>query len=95
MNVEKFFNFEITYTKVSDSIGLFYANFTLPDSVRTFQVGAASLTLPSIGVSVYTSGHRKLMPAFPTARLESLFRVQAHAGPVPVTRLGRLSTLPA
>lgn len=89
LNVEKLFNFEITYTKISDSIGLFYANFSLPDSLRTFQVGAASLTLPSIGVSVYTNGDWKLDVGFPNGDDWSrCFRVQAQAGPVPVTGSG-------
>ncbi|HYW09012.1 MAG TPA: hypothetical protein VE913_18780, partial [Longimicrobium sp.] len=89
LNVEKLFNFEITYTKVSDTIGLFYANFSLPDSLRTFQVGAASLTLPSIGVSVYTNGNWKLDVGFPAGDDWSRsFAVQAQAGPVPVTGAG-------
>src|SRR6185437_515651 len=39
----KGFSFEITYTKISDTIGLFAATFSLPDQLRTFQVGVASL----------------------------------------------------
>jgi hypothetical protein len=89
LNVEKLFNFEITYTKVSDSIGLFYAEFSLPDSLRTYQVGAASLTLPSIGVSVYTNGNWKLDVGFPDDDdWSKSFRVEAMAGPVPVTGSG-------
>ncbi|HMB93731.1 MAG TPA: hypothetical protein VKP65_22960, partial [Rhodothermales bacterium] len=89
LNVDKLFNFEITYTKISDSIGLFYANFSLPDSLRTFQVGAASLTLPAIGVSVYTNGNWKLDVGFPkNDDWSRSFRVQAQAGPVPVTGSG-------
>ncbi len=89
LNVEKLFNFEITYTKVSDSIGLFYAEFTLPDSLRTYQVGAASLTLPSLGVSVYTNGNWKVDLGFPdNDDWSKSFRVEAMAGPVPVTGSG-------
>jgi hypothetical protein len=89
LNVDKLFNFEITYTKVSDSIGLFYANFSLPDNLRTFQVGAASLTLPSIGVSVYTNGDFKIDLGFPNNDDWSRsFRVQAQAGPIPITGSG-------
>ena len=89
LNVENLFNFEITYTKISDTIGLFYANLTLPDAVRTFQVGAASLTLPGIGVSVYTNGNWKLDVGFPEGDDWSRsFQVQAMAGPVPVTGAG-------
>lgn len=89
LNVEKLFNFEITYTKISDSIGLFYAEFSLPDNLRTYQVGAASLTLPSIGVSVYTNGNWKLDVGFPNGDdWSKSFRVEAMAGPVPVTGSG-------
>lgn len=89
LNVTNYFNFEITYTKISDSIGLFYANFSLPDNLRTFQVGAASLTLPSIGVSVYTNGNWKLDVGFPNGDDWSRsFKVEAMAGPVPVTGSG-------
>jgi hypothetical protein len=89
LNVKDLFNFEITYTRISDSIGLFYADFSLPDSLRTFQVGAASLTLPSIGVSVYTNGNWKLDVGFPkNDDWTRSFRVEAMAGPVPVTGSG-------
>lgn len=89
LNVTGFFNFEITYTKVSDSIGMFYANLSLPESLRTFQVGAASLTLPSIGVTVYTNGNWKLDVGFPQGDDWSRsFQVQAMAGPVPLTGAG-------
>lgn len=89
LNVTGLFEFEITYTKISESIGLFYLNFTLPDSLRTFQVGAASLTLPSIGVSVYTNGNWKLDVGFPSGDDWSRsFQIQAQAGPVPVTGAG-------
>lgn len=89
LNVEKLFNFEITYTKISDTIGLFYANLTVPDNLRTFEVGAASLTLPAIGVSVYTNGNWKVDAGFPKGDDWSRsFRVEAMAGPIPVTGAG-------
>ncbi|HET7234001.1 MAG TPA: hypothetical protein VFJ16_28575 [Longimicrobium sp.] len=89
LTVEKLFSFEITYTKISDTIGLFYATLALPDTLRTFQVGAASLTLPSLAVSVYTNGDWKLDVGFPAGNDWSRsFRVQAQAGPVPVTGSG-------
>ncbi|CAM2069755.1 hypothetical protein SCOR_30550 [Sulfidibacter corallicola] len=89
LNVTKLFNFEITYTKISDSIGLFFAKLSLPDSLRTFQVGAASLTLPSLAVSVYTNGNWKVDVGFPEGDdWSNSFRVQAFAGPIPVTGSG-------
>jgi hypothetical protein len=86
LNVVGWFNFEITYTKISDTIGLFYASLALPDSLRTFQCGAASLTLPSLGVSVYTNGNWKLDVGFPKGDDWSRsFQIQCQAGPVPIT----------
>jgi hypothetical protein len=81
--------FEITYTKVSDTIGLFAAKFGLPDSLRTFQVGAASVTLPVLLVDVYTNGNWKVDLGFPDGDDWSVcFQVQAMAGPIPVTGAG-------
>jgi hypothetical protein len=90
LDVEKLFSFEITYTKVTDTIGLFHAVFTLPDSLRTYQIGAASLTLPSLVIDVYTNGNFKVDLGFPASSTDwsRCFQVQAQAGPVPVTGAG-------
>lgn len=81
--------FEITYTKISDTIGLFAATLSLPDSLRTFQVGAASVTLPTLSVDVYTNGDWKVDLGFPDGDNWSVcFQVQAQAGPIPVTGSG-------
>jgi hypothetical protein len=89
LNVVDLFDFEITYTKVSDSVGMFFANLALPDSLRTFQVGVASLTLPSLGITVYTNGNWKIDLGFPANDDWSrAFQVQAQAGPVPITGAG-------
>ncbi|WP_095197979.1 hypothetical protein [Mesorhizobium carmichaelinearum] len=81
--------FEIVYTKISDTIGKFAAVFGLPDSLRTFQVGAASLTLPTLSVDVYTNGDWKVDLGFPDGDNWSVcFQVQAQAGPIPVTGSG-------
>ncbi|WP_189407261.1 hypothetical protein, partial [Mesorhizobium sp. M1A.F.Ca.ET.072.01.1.1] len=81
--------FEIVYTKISDTIGKFAAVFSLPDSLRTFQIGAASLTLPTLSVDVYTNGDWKVDLGFPDGDNWSVcFQVQAQAGPIPVTGSG-------
>lgn len=81
--------FEIVYTKISDTIGKFAATFSLPDSLRTFQVGVASLTLPTLSVDVYTNGNWKVDLGFPEGDNWSVcFQVQAQAGPIPVTGSG-------
>ena len=52
-------------------------------------MGAASVTLPTIGVDVYTNGNWKLDLGFPDGDDWSVcFQVQAMAGPVPVTGSG-------
>lgn len=80
---------EITYTKVSDDVGLFFINFTLPDSLRTFEAGAASITLPSLKISIYTNGDFKIDLGFPANDdWSGSFRVEAQAGPIPVTGSG-------
>lgn len=85
----KGFSFEITYTKVTDTIGLYAIKIALPDSLRTFQVGVASLTLPTLSVSIYTNGNWKVDLGFPDGDdWSGSFRIQAQAGPVPVTGSG-------
>lgn len=82
-------SFEITYTKVNDNVGLFFINFSLPDYLRTFQIGAASLTLPALKVSIYTNSDFKIDLGFPANDDWTVcFRVEAFAGPVPVTGSG-------
>lgn len=82
-------SFEITYTKINDNVGLFFINFTLPDYLRTFQVGAASLTLPALKISIYTNSDFKIDLGFPANDDWTVcFRVEAFAGPVPVTGSG-------
>ncbi|RZM37379.1 MAG: hypothetical protein EOP67_01570 [Sphingomonas sp.] len=85
----KGFSFEITYTKVTDSIGLYAIALALPDSLRTFEVGVASMTLPTLKVAIYTNGDWKVDLGFPAADdWSGCFRIQAQAGPVPVTGAG-------
>ncbi len=87
----KGFSIEIIYTKVTDTIGRFATTIGLPDSLRTFQVGAASVTLPNISIDIYTNGDWKVDLGFPNGDDWSVcFRVEAQAGPVPVTGSGGL-----
>ena len=82
-------SFEITYTKVSDNVGLFFIDFSLPDQLRTFQAGAASITLPALKLSIYTNGDFKIDLGFPANNSwVGCFRVEAMAGPIPVTGSG-------
>lgn len=57
--------FEILYQKVTDTIGKYHVDLTLPDFVRHMTVGAVSITLPVIVVDIFTNGDFKLDLGFP------------------------------
>lgn len=57
--------FEILYQRISDTIGKYHVDLTLPDQFRYFQVGAVSVTLPLIVVDVFTNGDFKVDLGFP------------------------------
>jgi hypothetical protein len=89
IDVPQLFELEITYTKVSDDVGLFYIDLGLPDSLRQFNVGAVAVTIPKLAISIYTNGDFKLDVGFPQGDDWSRsFQLQAQAGPFPVTGSG-------
>lgn len=57
--------FEILYQKITDDIGKYHVDLTLPDFVRHFTVGAVSVTLPIIVIDIFTNGDFKLDFGFP------------------------------
>jgi hypothetical protein len=59
------FNFEILYKKITDTIGVYQIQLTLPDSLRQLQFGSVSITIPVIGVDIYTNGNFKIDVGFP------------------------------
>jgi hypothetical protein len=59
--------FEILYKKISDSIGLYQINLQLPDQFRHLEFGSVSITLPNIGISIYTNGDFLLDFGFPAS----------------------------
>jgi hypothetical protein len=58
-------DFQIMYRQISDSVGVYQAEITLPDVMRYLSVGAYSLTLPVFGISVYTNGDFQVDVGFP------------------------------
>jgi hypothetical protein len=50
------FTADALYRQLTDRLGVFSAEVTLPDYLRTYQVGAATIRLPVFGLSVYTDG---------------------------------------
>jgi LysM repeat protein len=59
------FEFEILYRRISDTIGVYRAELTLPSSMRQLQFGAVSITLPSVAVAIYTNGDFEIDVGFP------------------------------
>ena len=58
-------DFQIMYRQISESVGVYQTEITLPDVMRYLSVGAYSLTLPVFGISVYTNGDFQVDVGFP------------------------------
>lgn len=57
--------FEILYRKVTETIGVYHIELTLPTAMRTLQFGAVSLTLPVVVLDIYTNGNFRVDLGFP------------------------------
>lgn len=55
----------INYEKVNNTTGLYRGVLTLPDHFRRIDMGTCLLTLPIIGVDIYTNGDFKVDLGFP------------------------------
>ncbi|MEM9292183.1 MAG: hypothetical protein AAGD01_10920 [Acidobacteriota bacterium] len=80
--------FQILYSKVNDDIGMFYVDLTLPDAIRQFDVGALSVTLPSVDITIFTNGDFRVGIGWPLG--ERSMTVQALTLPVPLLGGGGL-----
>ncbi|HMF55201.1 MAG TPA: Ig-like domain-containing protein [Pyrinomonadaceae bacterium] len=58
-------DFQIMYRQISESVGVYQAEITLPDVMRNLSIGAYSLTLPVFGIAVYTNGDFQVDVGFP------------------------------
>ncbi|MGN6216917.1 MAG: LysM peptidoglycan-binding domain-containing protein, partial [Solirubrobacterales bacterium] len=56
---------DVSYRKVTDAVGVYQAELKLPSSVRQFDVGAFSFTLPLLALAVYTNGDFEVDIGFP------------------------------
>ncbi|MCP3140384.1 Ig-like domain-containing protein [Pyxidicoccus xibeiensis] len=63
--VFKGLDFQVMYRQVSDTVGVYQSEITLPDVMRHLSVGAYSLTLPVFGIAVYTNGDFLVDIGFP------------------------------
>jgi hypothetical protein len=59
--------FEILYKKINDTIGVYQIELQLPDVFRQLEFGAVSITLPNIGVKIYTNGNFYLDIGWPAS----------------------------
>lgn len=75
-------DFEIMYKKISESIGVYQMDLTLPNALRYLQFGAVNITLPSIGIEIYTNGDFTVDIGFPyNMDFSRSFTVQAIVPP--------------
>jgi len=85
-------DFQIMYRKLTDSLGVYQSEITLPDAMRHLTVGAYSITLPVFGIEIYTNGDFKVDIGFPwNEDFSRSFTVEAIVPPgIPLTGSGGL-----
>lgn len=49
--------FQILYKKITDDIGVYDIRLQLPDLYRRIELGTVSITIPNIGIKIYTNGN--------------------------------------
>jgi hypothetical protein len=60
--------FEILYKKISDTVGMFRIELTVPEAFRHFEFGEVSVTLGVVVIEIYTNGNFKIDLGFPYNR---------------------------
>jgi hypothetical protein len=80
---------DVLYKKITDDIGCYQIEFTLPSALRNLDFGAVSVTLPSIGLQIYTNGDFLVDFGFPyNMDFSRSFTVQAIILGIPVLGSG-------
>jgi hypothetical protein len=80
---------DVLYKKVTDDIGCYQIEFTLPNALRNLDFGAFSVTLPTIGLQIYTNGDFLVDFGFPyNMDFSRSFTVQAIIFGIPVLGSG-------
>lgn len=75
---------QILYRKVSDTVGVYESEITLPDYIRYLSIGAYSITLPIISIAAYTNGDFKIDLGFPWNHdFTRSFTFEGMIGPIP------------
>jgi hypothetical protein len=57
--------FEILYKKITEDIGVFQIQLKLPFYIRNMEFGSVSVTLPQIGIEIYSNGNFTIDFGFP------------------------------
>ncbi len=58
-------DFQILYRQVSETVGVYQTEITLPDAMRHLGIGVYSITLPVFGIWIYTNGDFQVDIGFP------------------------------
>ncbi len=77
--------FQIMYQQYSKNVGRYSVEIALPMVMRKFQIGAASITLPSFAIDIFTNGDFQVDIGFPWKEdFTRSFSIEFMAGPIPV-----------
>src|SRR5581483_1954896 len=57
--------FEILYKKINETIGVYQIELRVPDFMRQLEFGSVSITLPIIGIEIFTNDNFRLDFGFP------------------------------
>ena len=91
VKIFKGLDFQVMYKKLSENIGVYKAEITLPDIMRYIKAGQFNITLPVFGIEIYTNGDFKVDIGFPYnedfTRSFSICGI-IMAGPVPIPLTG-------
>lgn len=58
-------SFDVLYRKVTNDLGEYSIQLKLPNAMRHFALGDAQITLPMVGVDIFTNGNFKIDLGFP------------------------------
>jgi len=58
-------DFQILYKRVTDTIGVYHIELTLPQAFRQLNFGAVAITIPIVVVDIYTNGNFRVDMGFP------------------------------
>jgi len=76
---------DVLYKKVTDDVGVYAVLFVFPKSLRNLDLGGVTVTLPTIGVQIYTNGDFLFDLGFPyNLDFSRSFGLQAVIAGVPV-----------